>query len=193
MARDRAIVFGGVLLLIAAIGAILVVRANQRLLDDGRNLDSVLVFADPAQCRTGEPLTRIARALRDANSGLGGAPPPIDVPGFPEPLRPRLVHSFGVGRDAIGFGTMAELQIRGRWHGLRVVGLRSTSADNPEIRFAEPPGRVRDTLLRAGFPLPAVDQWQQADYSPASPVPMTSVQSRRGGAALYCEPAGGMM
>lgn len=192
MAQERAILSGAALLLVLAIAAMLIVGARRRAGDDGRNLDAVLVFADPAQCRTGEPLTRIARALRDADSGIG-APPPIGVPGFPEPLRPQLVPRLGMGRDAIGFGTVSELEIRGRWHGLRVVGLRSTSGDNPEIRFAERPGRVRDALSRAGFPLPAVDQWQQPDYSPAAPVPMTSVQSRRGGAALYCEPAGSMM
>ena len=188
MARERAILAGAVLMLILAIAGIAIVGAGRRAADDGRNLDAVLVFADPGQCRTGEPLTRIARALQDAQLREDRAPPTISLPGFPEPLRLRLLRRFGIGRDAIGFGTLAELEIRGRWHGLRVVGLRSTSADNPEIRFAERPERVRDTLSKAGFSLPAVDQWQQPDYSPAAPVPMTSVQSRFGGASLYCEP-----
>ena len=190
MMHRRRIPIGIVLAVGLALAVIIFLRPWKLRSDETRNLESVLVFADPSQCRTAEPLTRIAQALRDFEYRAGGerTGPSISLPGFPEPLRPHRIRSFGIGRDAMGFGTMAELEIRGRWHGLNVVALRSTSGDNPEILFSDRPEHVRQTLSRAGFPLPAVDQWQQPDYSSTSPAPMTSVQSRRDGASFYCEP-----
>jgi hypothetical protein len=191
MARDRAILFGSVAALVLAVAALLVSSARQRTGVQPPDLDRILVFSDPSQCRTGEPLTRIVQALSAFDSEAGRrAEDSVVVPGFAEPQRLHRVLTFGVGRDAAGFDSLAQLDIQGLWHGLRVVGLRATSGTNPEIRFAESPERVRETLSRAGFPLPAVDQWRQPDYSADSPAPMTSVQSRRGGASLYCEPVG---
>ena len=190
MKRSRVILFSLLALLVVAIAALALLDSQGRAKQSERDLGSILVFADPAQCRSGEPLTRIAQALRDLgdNFDAGRAQQSIVLPGFAEPQRLHRIRRFGVGRDAMGFVSQAELEIRGRWHGLSVIGLRSTSGTNPEIRFSDRPERVREILAGLGFPLPAVDQWQQPNYSAESPTPMTSVQSRSGGASLYCEP-----
>ena len=188
MSRQRKRIFVLLVFGVAAAAA-LFVWVRQPRETDARNLDDVLVFSDSSQCRTAQPLTRIAEALQSYrfDNGENGAPPQVRLPGFAEPLQLRRVTTFAIGRDAAGFDEISEVELRGRWHGLMVVALRGTSGTNPEIRFAERPEHVRDVLSRAGFPLPAVDQWQQPDYSPGSSRPMTSVQSRLGGASLYCE------
>lgn len=191
MGKRRKILIALVLALGLAGAAVIVIWVRPPGESEDRNLDGVLVFSDPSQCRTAQPLTRIAEALQSYrfDNGENGAPPQIRLPGFAEALQLRRVTTFAIGRDAAGFDEISEVELRGRWHGLRVVSLRGTSATSPEIRFAESPEHVREVLSRAGFSLSDVDQWQQPEYSP-NPRPMTSVQSRLGGASLYCESVG---
>jgi hypothetical protein len=192
MERERAILAVSSLTLALGIAALLIVSARQRAADARRNLDAIMVFADPSHCRPGEPLAGILNGLSfsDERTYRPRAGAPIAVAGFPAPLQPRLRRRFGVGRDAMGFMTFAELKLRGRWHGLAVSRLRTPAGyvgiDSFEIHFDERPQLVRDTLARAGFPLPAVDEWRQADYLLPAPTPMMSVQSEHGGATLYC-------
>ena len=191
MAR-RAIWFGAALAWVSAIALLIVSGRHQQAV--GPDLNSVLAFADPGHCRPGQPLATLLNSLMGFDErGEPAAGRPVAVRGFAEPLRPRMEREFGVGRDAIGSSTVYTLDLRGKWHGLSVVGLRTrTGTDSDlEIRFADDAGHVRDVLLRAGFSLAGVDEWRYPDY--ASPhaalelAPSMSIQSRRwGGASLIC-------
>lgn len=191
MAR-RAIWFGAALASVSAIALVTVSRRQQRAV--APDLDSVLAFADPGHCRPGQPLATILNSLMGFDErGEPAAGRPVAVRGFAEPLRPRMEREFGAGRDAIGNMTFYTLDLRGKWHGLNVVGLRTPSGTTSdlEIRFADDAGHVRDVLVRAGFPLAGVNEWRYPDYTnPGANLelaPSMSIQSHRwGGASLIC-------
>lgn len=185
MAR-RAIWFGAALASVSAVALFIVSGRHQQA--PGPDLDSVLVFADPGHCRPGQPLATILSSLMNFDErGESVAGRPVAVRGFAEPLRPRIHREFGIGRDAVGNLTFYTLDLPGKWHGLNVVSLRTIDGESFEIRFSDHPAMVRDTLVRAGFPLPAVDQWHTPDYRLPDPGVMMSVHAHRGGgASLMC-------
>lgn len=192
MVARRAIWFGAALASISAIALLIVSGRPQQAV--GPDLDPVLAFADPSHCRPGQPLATILNSLMGFDErGEPAAGRPVAVRGFAEPLRPRLEREFGAGRDAIGNMTFYTLDLRGKWHGLNVVSLRTPTgtSNDLEIRFADDAGRVREVLLRAGFPLAGVNEWRYPDY--ANPeanlelAPSMSIQSHHwGGASLIC-------
>lgn len=189
MKRPRTILFSLLALIVAAIAALALLDGTGEVKGAERDLGMVLVFSNPADCRTGEPLTRIVRELNRHDPGPypDRAAAPIRVAGYAGPLRPRIARRFAVGRDAMGFVHYAILDLRGRWHGLRVAGLRSgTGESDLAVHFAEPADRVREVLVRNGFNLPAAGQWRQPDYTTDNPTPLIGIVAEDGGATLYC-------
>jgi hypothetical protein len=153
------------------------------------DLGAILAFTDPARCTMGAPLRRIQSSLRtiDPRTAAPAAGPPVAVPGRSEPLRPRIRRHYVVARDAMGWLAEAEIELRGIWLGLAVVGLRGNPYDEGiMIRFAEPPERVRTVLAGAGFRLRAVGHWRHPDYGKPDPGPTTSVLPEEEGAVFYC-------
>ena len=186
MAR-LAIISGGLLASVSAIMLLVLIGRHTRA--PAPDLAAVLTFADPSRCRPDRHMAALLEGLivLDGQIGEPSAGGPVTLRGFAEPLQPRLEREFRAGRDATGYLTFAKIDLRGRWHGLNVVGLRTTTGRDFEIRFSDHPARVRDTLGRAGFPLPAVDQWRIPDYGLADPGVAMSVHAHRGGgASLIC-------
>ena len=84
----------------------------------------------------------------------------------------------------------ADLDLPGRWHGLAVTGLRrsfyeESDASAFQIRFAEPPERVRETLEPARLPPAAGGRVREVDEEPGIATAI-GVERIDGGAALTC-------
>ena len=116
---------------------------------------------------------------------------PIEVPGFDRPLVPTFERNRETGGGADIREVIAELDVAGVWHGLRVTGLRrsfyeESDASAIEVLFAEPPERVRDILSRQGFRLPAVGESREVDPEALGMSVIIGVGRTEGGASLTC-------
>jgi hypothetical protein len=149
------------------------------------DLDRLLRFSAPGRCERAEPLkTIVARMIViDPQTSEGRAPGLIAVPGLRGLRTPRF------GRAEIRPGSIhatVDLDLPGRWHGLRFARLRVTyvegiDASTVQLRFAEPPGRVREVLNRAGFRLAPVGEWRTA-----GPGELLGLVPIEGGTAMSC-------
>jgi len=119
-------------------------------------------------------------------SSRGG---PIQVPGYDRPIVPTFERIREVEANSDIRAVTADLDLPGRWHGLAVTGLRrsfheESDAASLEVRFAEPPERVREMLVRHGFRLAPVGELRDLEVEGLSMV--IGVERIEGGAALLC-------
>jgi len=115
---------------------------------------------------------------------------PISVPGYDRPLVPTFERTREIDGNADIRSVTADLDLPGRWHGLAVSGLRrsfyeESDASAFDIRFAEPPERVRETLVRHGFRLPPAGEFRQVGTEPGISTEI-GIARIEGGAALTC-------
>ena len=96
-------------------------------------------------------IDQMVRSDRETFESRRGGP--IRVPGFDRPLIPTFERTREIDGNADIRAVIADLDLPGRWHGLAVTGLRRSFYEESDVaafqvRFAEPPDRVRDTLVR---------------------------------------------
>lgn len=116
---------------------------------------------------------------------------PIAVTGYERPLVPTFERRREVGGGADIREVIAELDLPGVWHGLRVTGLRrsfyeESDASAFEILFAEAPGRVRDVLVGRGFRLAEVGESREVDPEETGISVIIGVGRTDAGASLTC-------
>jgi len=114
---------------------------------------------------------------------------PIRVPGHAQPLIPTFERTREIDGRADIRAVAADLDFAGRWHGLAVAGLtrsfyEESDASAFQVRFAEPPERVRETLIRHGFRLPPVGEMREFDDEGLSTY--IGIERIEGGAGLTC-------
>ena len=119
-------------------------------------------------------------------SSRGG---PIQVSGYDRPIIPTFERTREIEGNTDIRAVTADLDLPGRWHGLAVTSLRrsfheESDSASIEVRFAEAPERVRDTLVRHGFRLPPVGELRDIEAEGLSMV--IGVERIEGGAALLC-------
>jgi hypothetical protein len=157
------------------------------------DLGAVLGLASLADCRPGTVLASILEQMvrtdpRTFESRRGG---PISVPGHAQPLVPTFERRREVEGNADIREVTADLALTGRWHDLAVTGLRrsffeESDVSSFEIRFAEPPGLVRETLVRHGFRLPTVGDFADVGEGEDEVSAAIAVDRIENGAALIC-------
>lgn len=156
------------------------------------DLGSVLGLESLADCSRGTALASVLDQMvridpRTFESRRGG---PISVAGYDRPRVPTFERTREIdGNSDIRLVT-ADLDLPGRWHGLQVTGLRrsfyeESDASAFDVRFAEPPERVRETLVRQGFRLPPVGEFRDVGAEPGISTEI-GVARIDGGAALTC-------
>jgi len=156
------------------------------------DLGSVLGLGSLAGCSPSSALASVLEQMvridpRTFESRRGG---PIGVPGYERPITPTFERRREVARNIDMREVTADLDLPGRWHGLLVTGLRRYFHEESDvgafaILFAEPPGRVRETLVRHGFRLPPAGEFRVLDEHEVSSM-MIGVEPVDGGAALSC-------
>ena len=156
------------------------------------DLGVALGLASLADCRPAAALESILAQMvrtdpRTFESRRGG---PITVPGHAAPLIPTFERKREVEGNTDIREVTADLALAGRWHGLAVSGLRrsffeESDVSSFEIRFAEPPQRVRATLVRHGFRLATVGDFADVGDEEAAPAAI-AVDRTEEGAALIC-------
>lgn len=123
---------------------------------------------------------------RTFESRRGG---PIAVPGYDRPIVPTFERTREVEGNADIRAVVADLDLAGRWHGLAVTGFRRSFYEESDVgafqvRFAERPARVRETLNRHGFRLPPVGEVRELQDEGAAVT--IGVEPSDGGAGLTC-------
>jgi len=213
--RIWAVVVGGVLLLLL-LAALLVLALRPAAEDSGEraaapansanaapppqpaapqpvDLGAALGLDSLRNCARGNVLDSILERMvrtdpETFESRRGG---PIEVPGFDRPLVPTFERRRETGGGADIREVIAKLDVAGVWHGLRVTGLRrsfyeESDASAIEVLFAEPPERVRETLSRQGFRLPAVGESREVNPEEMGMSVIIGVGRTEGGASLTC-------
>ena len=138
----------------------------------------------PALASIVEQMVRVDQ--QSFESSRGG---PIEVAGYDRPIIPTFERTREVEGNTDIRAVTADLDLPGRWHGLAVTGIRRTfqeesDAASLEVRFAEPPGRVRETLVRNGFRLAPVGELREVEEEGLSVV--IGVERIESGATLTC-------
>jgi len=156
------------------------------------DLGAVLGLQSLVDCSQSPVLASVLEQMvridpRTFESRRGG---PIGIPGYDRPLVPTFERIRETGANLDIRAVTADLGLSGRWQGLAVTGLRrsfyeESDAGSFEIRFADPPERVRETLVRNGFSLPPVGELRDAGDEPGITVAI-GVERIEGGAALIC-------
>ena len=156
------------------------------------DLGSALGLGSLADCARSPALATIIDQMvridpETFESRRGG---PINVPGYDRPLIPSFERTREIDGNADIRAVTADLDLPGRWHGLAVTGLRrsfyeESDASAFDVRFAESPERVRETLVRQGFRLPRVGEFRDVDAEPGIST-VIGVGRIDGGAALTC-------
>jgi len=156
------------------------------------DLGAVLGLGSLADCSQSPALASILEQMvridpRTFESRRGD---PISVRGYDRPLVPTFERTREIEGNSDIRAVSADLDLAGRWHGLQVTGLtrsfyEESDASAFDIRFAESPERVRETLVRHGFSLPSVGEFRQVDAEPGISVEI-GVAPIEGGAALTC-------
>jgi hypothetical protein len=157
------------------------------------DLGSALELGRLADCSQSPALASVLEQMvrtdpRTFETRRGG---PISVPGYDRPITPTFERRREISRNTDIREVTADLDLTGRWHGLAITGLRRSFTEESdvssiEIRFAEPPERVRDTLVRHGFSLPPVGEFREFDEGGSLGTMMIGVDRIDGGAALTC-------
>jgi len=203
----RTIQIAALALLLLICGALIVVLRQQRAAREEAasipptgppsqplpvDLGSVLDLQSMADCSRGPRLAAIFERMVRVDqttfeSRRGG---PIEVPGYARPLVPTFERTRETGGNRDIREVTADLDLPGRWHGLAIAGLRrsfyeESDVSSVSIRFAEPPDRVRETLVRNGFSLPPVDEMRDVGDDTGISLSI-GVERLDGGAALTC-------
>jgi hypothetical protein len=157
------------------------------------DLGSALALGRLADCSQSPALASVLEQMvridpRTFESRRGG---PISVPGYDRPITPTFERRREVSGSTDIREVTSDLDLPGRWHGLAMTGLRRSFTEESdvssiEIRFAEPPERVRDTLVRHGFGLPPVGEFREFDQGGSVVTMIIGVDRIDGGAALTC-------
>jgi len=116
---------------------------------------------------------------------------PIAVTGYERPLVPTFERRRKIEGNADIREVIAELDLPGVWHGLRVTGLRRSFYEESdaaafEVLFAEAPGRVRDVLSGRGFRLADVGDSREVDPEAMGMSVIIGVGRTDAGASLTC-------
>ena len=155
------------------------------------DLGAALALDRLADCSRSDALAAILEQMvrhdpTTFESRRGG---PITVPGHDGPLIPTFERTREIDGNADIRAVVADLDLSGRWHGLALTGLRRSFYEESDVgafqlRFAEPPERVREILTGHGFRLPPVGQVREIDEDGIT----TSLGIERDGdgAALTC-------
>jgi hypothetical protein len=156
------------------------------------DLGSALDLGRLADCAQSPALAAILERMvridpRTFESRRGG---PISVAGYDRPITPTFERKREVAHGADMREVTADLDLPGRWHGLATTGLRRYFHEESDVSafailFAEPPRRVRETLVRQGFRLPPVGEFRDVDEEEGIST-MIGVEPVEGGAALTC-------
>lgn len=156
------------------------------------DLGSVLGLGRLADCSQSPALASVFEQMvridpQTFESRRGG---PIGVPGYDRPLVPTFERTREIDGNADIRAVTADLHLPGRWHGLEVTALRRSFYEESDVsafdvRFAESPERVRETLVRHGFRLPPVGEFREVDAEPGISTEI-GVGRIDGGAALTC-------
>jgi len=120
---------------------------------EGPNLQAVLDFANPSRCEWGAPAETIfgQKAVFDDNDQL--QPGTIKIPGVADPVTATLSRPDEEYPDYVE----ADLDFKGEWLGLQVVGLTDAFFEESGgmfgrgIRFDAPIAEVSSALIEAGF------------------------------------------
>lgn len=115
------------------------------------DLSRLLTFADAKRCTRSHAANQLLDDMVNFDA-TEPRPATVRVPGIAKPVRSRLTRLHGDSEGQVD----AELDFKGQWLGLTVLGLSDTftpESDGAEIalRFAEPVSVVAPTLRRAGF------------------------------------------
>jgi len=155
-------------------------------------LDDTIVFTNPADCT-------MSRATEELFEGLitfqkpdyvGMRGPAVRLRGFTDPLIPTFSRTVDTSENRNVRDNEATLATVGLWNGLRVSKIRvrymeESSFWEHQIRFLEPPAKVRSTLNNKGFKLPAVGEFRE--YTEGGVVSEAiGVEALPGGSALTC-------
>ncbi|HYN46678.1 MAG TPA: hypothetical protein VES64_08310 [Allosphingosinicella sp.] len=159
---------------------------------DRVDLGSALSLDRLADCAREPALASILEQMvridpQSFESRRGG---PISVPGYAQPITPTFERRREMAHNSDIREVTADLDLPGRWHGLAVTGLRRSFYEESdvasfEVRFAEPPERVRDTLVRHGFRLSPVGEFRELDEGEGITM-VIGIDRIDGGAALTC-------
>jgi hypothetical protein len=175
----------------AAVGKEPARNETASVLPEGTPDLGVLLQGAPSTCGFGDEVRAILRNAIPTELPVGETrtASAIDVPGFPEPIAPRVRKLAGT-TAAAPQATIVDLLTPGSWHGLRVIRLRAVSWSGGQIgavhvRFAERAARVREVLNRAGFNVPPTGQLRSLDGEGRS-VEMGIEAVPGAGTALIC-------
>ena len=154
------------------------------------DLDAVLALTP--DCRIGEPLASIFRQMTviDPETFESRQGRPIRIPGRDEPVAPTFGRTVTPLDHGAEIEVVASLPLTGRWHGLRVAGLRLSYIEESdvsarEILFREPAERVRRRLNRNGFGLPPIGEVSAVDPGEGIET-LIGVDRTPSGSALQC-------
>jgi hypothetical protein len=156
------------------------------------DLDPVLRFSAPARCELAPPFAALVESLAQIDPATFEArsPAAVAVPGYDRPIVPRFERTRVTDAASDVRNVTVDLATPGRWHGLRVLGLRRSfveegDSSSVEIRFAGRPERIRQVLNRLGFRVPAVGRGRVIDPEQELTAEIR-VERIAGGAALVC-------
>jgi hypothetical protein len=158
----------------------------------GPVLDSVLQFKKPSDCEMTPETEKLFQGLIifEPPKYIGRRGPAVKVAGFEKPLVPSFSRKVDVSEGRNVRDNEASLAIAGTWHGLRVTRIKVRAMEESsfwehQIRFSEPPQRVRAKLNELGFRLPPVGEFREFTGSDVVSAGI-GVEAIPGGSALYC-------
>lgn len=158
------------------------------------DLGAALTFSDPGSCEMAPSLEKIFSQMAriDPDTSVASQGRPIHVDGFQNSILPSFEMKRDVTPDHKTIRVIANLDVPGIWHGLKVSRLRSefvlqSDVDERQIRFLEDPAKVRQTLNQFGFRLPLVGQSRLTTTDPETVVVVhIGLKAVGGGTALAC-------
>lgn len=131
-------------------------------------LDAILAFKSPASCHmtpgTEKLFTRMVRLDQITYTASQG--PTVTLPGFASPMTPTFSRNRNAEPGMDVRDVEATLPITGLWHGLHVSKIRyrfmeESSFWEMQIRFLEPPAKLRTALNGLGFRLPTIGTFRK--------------------------------
>ena len=155
-------------------------------------LDAILAFQSPAGCDmtpgTEKLFTRMVRLDQTTYTASQG--PAVTLPDFASPITPTFSRNRNAEPGIDVRDVEATLPIAGLWHGLHVSKIRyrfmeESSFWEMQIRFLEPPVKLRTALNGLGFRLPTIGYFRK--FSSEDEVSAgIGVEEIPGGSALTC-------
>jgi hypothetical protein len=146
-------------------------------------VDTAFTFASAAKCEPSGDLDKLVRAMQVLRPGEGD-PAGIALESLGVTLMPqvRRVQPKADGPAAI----VAEAQVDGRWQGLHLAAVRTTTWESApltvfQLRFREPVTQAETPLKRAGFATAHVGTLRLVGGGSAA-----GIETVSGGSALTC-------